>query len=90
MGKLDKSKTSFDNLETQREEARLKELKLLRMDRLKTELGQMEQERQDYVDEIQTRTTSGTRFNPSKVRLYISNYGLIFNTADSRKKYSFL
>jgi len=67
VGKLDKSKTSFDMVEREREEERARSLKLKRMELLKSEIRQMEAEKQDWEDERENEQHNIQRIVPNKL-----------------------
>ena len=70
IGKLDRSKTSFDSLEQEKEAQRAHEIKQKRMQELKDEIARFEEERENWsgsdIDEP-TQHQSVERTNPNKV-----------------------
>ena len=69
---MDESKTSFDTLEEERENQRLKSLKQARMKELKDEITRMELERQEWEDPTghlteNVKKTSAVKIEPNKL-----------------------
>lgn len=71
IGRLDKVKASFDSVERQKEEDRVRQLKLNRMEELRSEIQKMEEDRQHWSDEREENAVRSQKIIPSKV--YIQN-----------------